>query len=78
MLNSSPVSWKVTRRSEALAAAARVIAAEIADIKHLLQTLDEVGCDRLADAVRVQFSRDKEIGGVPKLDASLWAKGSLR
>jgi hypothetical protein len=66
-------------RAEALAAAAGIIAKSVPDIIALVEFLDIAGVKRLAAQLReISRARPVEVGGTPRPNVELWAKGSVR
>jgi hypothetical protein len=65
-------------RADALAAAADIIARNVPDLDALIDLLVIAGQKRLSAALRgIVASRPAEVGGKPRPDAGMWAKGRV-
>jgi hypothetical protein len=64
-------------RAQALQAAVDELNEHIPDIRHLADLLDRGGQTRLANGLRARLTAKPAVGGSPKPDPVLWARGRL-
>jgi hypothetical protein len=66
------------KRTEACAVVAEILLRSITDIPDFARLLDDAGWGSLAAELRRKRAERPVITGVPKIDPSLWLRGSLR